>query len=267
LGWAEWLFHIDADEIARIDRAALAGVPPRRPAVNLQPLEVVGVLEPDGEPTLFKRLLTDRELRDLVSRGLLAEPTNSRYFRSHVAGKVGVRPNAEVWLGIHKATDRNGQRVPLVRKPGLELLHYESYSGEEFVRKWTNMVTSGPRMNFGEHRMGLAQELKDLVNAGLVAEVKAARLSDFYQRHMADPVNELASLGLLREVDPSSGIHTPTPLPPEQRNALVTALEAVRDQDKTRLLPPKAGQAAPGDGGKPQARDVARSLWRRVGRT
>ena len=59
---ADWLFHLDADEIAQIDRAELATVPASAPAVNLRPLEVVSPLHPEGEPRLFKRLLEEPDL-------------------------------------------------------------------------------------------------------------------------------------------------------------------------------------------------------------
>ena len=56
--------------------------------------------------------------------------------------------------------------MPLVRKAGLEMLHYESYSGAEFVRKWTNMVTSGPSIHFGPHRMRIAAERPRVTGSG-----------------------------------------------------------------------------------------------------
>jgi hypothetical protein len=237
LDWAEWLFHVDADEIVRIDRAELAKVPRRRPAVGLKPLEVVSEMHPAGEPRLFKPLLKDGDLALLQVLGVLAEPTNSLYFRSHIAGKVGVRPQADVWLGIHKATDNDDNRLPLVHRAGFEMLHLESYSGEEFVRKWTAMVGSGPQMHFGPHRMQLATALKAVVGKDLPDEQRARFFELIYERHMADPVDLLRDLGLLREIDPLQGTHTPEPLPDAERARLVGMLEELRDQDKWQFLP------------------------------
>lgn len=241
--WAEWLFHIDADEIAQIDRAVLAKVPRRRPAVNLQPLEVVSQMHPTGEPRLFKSLLEDDDLVLLQALGVLAEPTNSLYFRSHIAGKVGVRPRNDVWLGIHKATDSEDNRLPLVQKPGLRMLHLESYSGEEFVRKWTEMVGSGPRMHFGTQRMQLATALKAVVHKELSAEQRARVFELIYERHMADPVDLLDGLGLLTEVDPLQGGHRPEQLPEAEHARLTGLLEALRGEDKWQFLPENAGTA------------------------
>lgn len=244
-GDADWLFHIDADEILQVDREALAAVGRKKPAVNVQPLEVVGALDPAREPRQFKRLLSDGELHLVHALGLLAEPTNSRYFRSHIAGKVGVRPGSDTWLGIHKATNAQGERLKLVRRPGLRMLHIESYSGAEFVRKWTNMVSSGPSMHFGEHRMGLAKALRTLVSMEIPEDVKSRHLSDFYQRHMADPIDELDSLGLLMTIDPRGGGHVPAPLATRRLAALRQELEAMRGQDKEQFVPPRAPGAAP----------------------
>ncbi|QCX28186.1 glycosyltransferase family 2 protein [Nocardioides jishulii] len=249
LGWAQWLFHVDADEVLRLDRDQLARVPAGEPAVGVPPLEVVSVAEPDGPPTLFKRLLDDDQLHLLTALGLLAEPTNSRYFRSHVAGKVGVRPGAEVWLGIHKATDATGRRLTLALPPGQEMLHYEAFSREDFVRKWVAMVGSGPNVNFGAHRMGLAKALRALVDMELDDETRARYLARFYDLHMADPADDLEALGLLEHRPPMSHGHQPQVLDEARRRELRTALEAWRTQDKTRLVPPKdptKGDAARG---------------------
>ena len=109
---AEWLFHIDADEIAQIDRVALATVPADRSVVNLRPLEVVSQLRPAGEPRLFKRLLDDPDLQLLETLGVLEEPSNSRYFRSHTAGKVGIRPGLGPVAGHPQGDRPRGQPDP-----------------------------------------------------------------------------------------------------------------------------------------------------------
>ena len=243
---AEWVFHVDADEIAQIDRSALASVPARSKAVNLQPLEVVSQLHPEGEPRLFKRLLDDDDLHLLLALGVLEEPSNSRYFRSHIAGKVGVRPRLDVWLGIHKATDQQDNRLPLDRLPGLRMLHFESYSGEEFVRKWTAMIGSGPQMHFGEHRMKLATALKAVVAKDLAPGEAERFLTMIYERHMQDPVDILAGLDLLDEIDPVAGTHRPQPLPDADADRLRTLLEGLRGEDKWQFLPEKAGPAEVG---------------------
>jgi hypothetical protein len=257
--WAEWLFHIDADEIAQIDRGELAQVPKRRRAVGLTPLEVVGEMHPEGEPRLFKPLLEDGDLALLKALGVLAEPTNSLYFRSHITGKVGIRPRDDIWLGIHKATDREDNRVPLVRKPGLRMLHLESYSGEEFVRKWTAMVRSGPSMHFGSHRMLLATALKAVVDKDLPPEQRAATFETIYERHMADPVDLLRDLGLLTEIDPLEGGHTPELLATEERDRLAGLFEALRGEDKWQFLPPTVAEAPTSEAGveTPPSREKA----------
>lgn len=240
IGGVEWLFHVDADEVVQIDRDVLDAVPEDRAVVNLRPLEVVSMLEPTGAPTLFKRQLSEGELELLVALGLLEAPSNSRYFRSHIMGKMGVRPGADRYLEIHMATDGEGVRKPAYRAPGLEMLHYEAYSGAEFVRKWTNMINSGPSMHFGDERMALATALKTLIELDLPSETRTRHLETFYRRHMADPVEELDSLGFLERIDPTEGSHQPAPLTTAQRRGLKDALKAIRREDKRNYMPPRA---------------------------
>jgi hypothetical protein len=234
--WATWVFHIDADEVAQIDRAVLDAVPAHRPAVRLEPREVVSELEPAGFPTRFKRLLGDDELQLLVTLGLLAEPTNSLFYRSHIAGKIGVRPCLDLVLKFHNAIDDSGSVLQAVSDPGLTVLHYESFSGDEFVRKWTNMITSGPTINFGAHRMKIATALRVLVTSDLSAPLKAKYLTQIYRDHMEDPVEALGDLGFLVEVDPLEGTHRPSSLPDGAREQLRSVLEAMRERPKRLYL-------------------------------
>lgn len=241
--WAAWLFHVDSDEVVRIDRAQLDGVPAHKRAVSLRPLEVVSVREPDGEPTLFKRLLEPGELNLLTVLGALPEPSNSLYFRSHIAGKVGIRPALDIWLGIHKATTREEDRVGLARRPGLAMLHYESYSGDEFVRKWLAMVGSGTdlKLSFGEHRQKLADAMVTLLGMDLDPQAATRQLGAIYERHMADPVDVLDDLGFLERVDARSGGHVPEPLPPGEADLLASRLEALAGAPMADFLPETEG--------------------------
>lgn len=245
--WATWLFHIDADEVVQLDRQVLDAVPRHVKAVGIRPLEVVSTLHPEGEPRLFKRLLDDDELDLLHQLQVLDEPSNSFYYRSHIAGKVGVRPRLDIWLGIHKAADRDDNRWPLVFRDELRMLHFESYSGEDFVRKWTSMVRSGPKMHFGTQRLSIAYGLRALVEMDLPRDVKAKYLEKIYQRHMEDPVDQLAALDLLVDVDVRRPTHRPTPLPEDERRLLAERLEMVRGLDKWSFIPdsPDAAEVGP----------------------
>lgn len=107
LGVVDWLFFIDGDEVALIDRAILEEVPEDVLAVRMQPFESVA----GGDGVLFKRLLTRPELRKLKRLGLIEKANNATYFHGHVSGKVGVRPSAEVYLGVHAAECNDGTKV------------------------------------------------------------------------------------------------------------------------------------------------------------
>ncbi|MGI8522456.1 MAG: glycosyltransferase family 2 protein, partial [Nocardioides sp.] len=51
---ARWLFHIDGDEVLRLDRDVLDAIEPRWQVVALATLEAVGGMHPEGDPTWFK---------------------------------------------------------------------------------------------------------------------------------------------------------------------------------------------------------------------
>jgi hypothetical protein len=129
-----WLFHIDGDEVVHVDRDVLAAAPRDVRAVRLATREAVSQVRWDRPPTYFKRPLTRVQLRLLVELGVLETPTNGAYFHGHFDGKTGVRPGTGAWLTLHDPIDDACREVEQYADPGLVVLHYESYSAEEFAR-------------------------------------------------------------------------------------------------------------------------------------
>ena len=136
--WAEWLFHIDGDEVACVDRDALAAVPAGRRRGLAAAVGGGQPVDAAGRPTRFKRLLDDADLNLLHVLGAIDEPTNQAYFHGHVMGKSGVRPGSGLGADpARRGRPPDGQRQPRHEDPRLRVLHYDAPSGEEFVRKWT----------------------------------------------------------------------------------------------------------------------------------
>ena len=112
--------------------------------------------------------------------------------------------------------------------------------------------------------MTLASALRTLVNLDISTDVKEAHLNSFYQRHMADPVQELESLGLLVRRDPSCGTHLPVQLSSTQHNDLLAGLEGLREHDKRQFRLPKTPQhvtppAPPGQAAR--RTDLTKRAW------
>ena len=233
---AEWVFHVDGDEVVRLDPAALARVPGDVDAVRLAPREAVSRPAWDGEPTLFKRLLDEPDLRLLHVLGAVSEPTNRAYFHGHLQGKAGIRPRSNLWLGLHRGLTDGGAAVEAFEDERLELFHYESYSGEEFVRKWSAMVTSGPRASFRPGRAAVADAVRTLVEKDLDPEVLRAQLLAIYARTTQDDAETLTDLGLVLDTDPLAGAHVARPLPAATLTTLTEGLEALRGADKSRYF-------------------------------
>lgn len=224
-----YVFHVDGDEVVRLDAALPAGADVVRLAVR----EAVSQRVWDGEPTLFKRELAESDLKLLHGLGLVAEPTNQSYFRGHLMGKSGVRAGARGWLGLHKVIGEDGAEVEPHRDEALVVFHYESYSAQEFVRKWTAMVASGPKANYRPDRQPVARTLRALISRGLEPAALERQLLRFYEQNIEEEVGSLRDLGVLVEADPLAARAASAARPAVPAAELAAALEARRDQVKT----------------------------------
>lgn len=228
----EWVFHVDGDEVLQVDRDALAAVPASTRVVRLAPLEAVSQREWDGDPTWFKTLLGKGDLTLLHTLGVIDRPSNGALFHGHVDGKSGVRPALDVWLTLHHGVDADGEELASARDDRLRLLHYESFSGEDFVRKWTSILAAGPMANFRPAREPTAVALQALIGKDLTPEQARPYLMRIFERTTLDDLDTLRDLGLLVEVDPRAGTHVPGPWAPGGLERFEELLERVATEDK-----------------------------------
>jgi hypothetical protein len=242
--WVRWLVHIDGDEVARLDRAALEAVTPDWQAVRLDPLEAVARMHPDSDPVLFKRLLTEDELVLLRTLGLVAKPTNRTYFRGHVMGKLAVRPSRHLCLTIHKAVTADQGKVPVLRDGRQHVLHYESPNGEEFVRKWLALLTSGDVVRQLGPRAPMARALDALLALGLGEADTAHFLQVIYERHAVDDVEALSRLGFLVHTDADAPVPAREPFPPAAKQELHALVDRLRVEPKRPFRPSAPGAQA-----------------------
>jgi hypothetical protein len=255
--WARWLVHIDGDEVARLDRAALGAVAPEWQAVRLEPLEAVARMHPDSDPVLFKRLLTEDELVLLRALGLVAKPTNRTYFRGHVVGKLAVRPSKTLSLTIHKAVTAEHEKVPVLSDGRQRVLHYESPNGDEFVRKWVALLTSGNAVRQLGPRAPMARALDALLGLGLDEADTAHFVQVIYERHAVDDVEALDRLGFLVHTDADAPLPAREPFPDAAKQELRALVDRVRLEPKRAFRP-----SAPG----PQAMRSVERVHRDLGR-
>ncbi len=237
VGCADWVFHVDGDEVVQIDRAVLAEVPDDVRAVRLAPLEAVSRKHWDGDPTWFKRLLDKPDLTLLHTLGVVDRPSNGAYFHGHVNGKAGVRPALDVWLTLHHAVDAERNEVAAYADDRLRLLHFESYSGEDFVRKWTSIPAAAPMASFRPAREATALALQALVTKGLSAEQAAPYFLRIFERTTEDDLETLRDLGLLVQADVRAGTHTPRALPSGAAEEVARLLERLRTEPKRQFHP------------------------------
>jgi hypothetical protein len=137
-----WLISIDSDEAVCIDRDAL--IKSRERAVLLSVLEAVSKRTwRDDEPTLFKSRPTDGELAALAAMGVILEPDLAFYFRGHQEGKSALRPDLRVRMRVHSVVDEAGKGLAR-SAPDMHVLHYESHSLDDFVRRWKDYEDRAP---------------------------------------------------------------------------------------------------------------------------
>lgn len=238
LGWASWLFHVDGDEVVRVDRDRLAAVPPAVPAVRLEVREAVSRLRWEQPPTWFKRPLERPELRRLVRRGVIEKPTNGAFLHGHADGKAGVRPGGDTWLTLHDPVGPDGGAVETAADDSFLVLHFESYSGEEFARKWTALAQAGPDTRLRPIRQRTMDAVQDLLARGLEPAVLEQELLGLYERTIAEDLELLQELGVVEEIDADRGGHQPAGLSPEQRAGLDAGVARLRDLPKEGFRPP-----------------------------
>jgi hypothetical protein len=230
-GWAEWLFHIDADEVVDIDRERLrTEVPAEQRFVVLESMEAVSRWHAEDEEPLLKRLLTRAELNLLVALGVIDNPDNRSYFRGHTHGKLGVRPALELQLQLHRVVTEELEPLTPVEADWLRVRHYESTDGEEFVRKWMAHVSAGT-LQFRGNRQRLFRAIALLLRTeGLSEERRRLYLRRLYERWVEDDVETLGDLGLLVPGPP--GPHTPEAFPEGARDDLDRVWDLVVACDK-----------------------------------
>jgi hypothetical protein len=229
--WAEWLFHIDSDEVVHVDRDRLEQLPAETGIVHLAPLELVSRDE-GAAPTLYKRLLSDDELVLLKALGVVHRAANEEYFHGHVGGKSGLRPSLDVYSGIHKPTDDRRETLPGLSAPWLRVLHLESPSKEAFVRKWRNLLSSGPRPKVRRARSDLVTAIDTLLHLDLPQDEVDRFLGELFERHVRDDVAVLEPLGFLERIDPDTARCPAREVPRAEIEDLEQALARVAGQDK-----------------------------------
>jgi hypothetical protein len=229
--WAQWVFHVDGDEVVALDREVLAALPAETDAVWLTPLECVSRFAATERPTFFKRLLDDGDLNLLHTLGVVPSPKNAAYFHGHVLGKSGVRPGSGLRLTLHDAVTKAGDRVPTYKDDRMRVLHYDAVSGEAFVRKWTALLGAGPA-RFRKDRAPTINALRTLTAKDIPTPIAEKYLRRIYEATTEDDVTTLRELGLLEEVDPGSGPHVPRALAERDRTTLAERFASIRTAPK-----------------------------------
>jgi hypothetical protein len=235
--WESWLFHLDADESLQLDRDRLAEVPADFDVVVLDPLEAISQLESRPDIPHFKRRLGPRRMAELVAAGVVppteeGEPLNSTYFRGHLLGKIGVRPRLDQWMQLHRVVRCGPEEdeVPTFRADWLAHRHYESVTGEEFIRKWMSHLGAGEIRLRPRRRALLATISAVMADPALDEAGRREALTRIYTEQVQDRYDDLLAAGVL--VVPEDRQCVPRPFPPGGREQLERVLALLLGADK-----------------------------------
>ena len=191
--------ELDGDEVAQIDRAVLDRLDPSVRAVQLTTMEAVSSDASQAQSHALQAA-PRRGRAHPADRPRGDPPGHGRPLRGHVSGKPGLRPSPDLALGLHHIVDiATGERLEAVVDAGLTVLHYESYSGQEFVRKWMALLSSGSGVKqHGARAAGPLHRRSDGPGPG-----RAVWLERLFGRYAAlDDVDSLSRLRLLVEIHP-----------------------------------------------------------------
>jgi hypothetical protein len=227
---AGWLVSIDSDEAVSIGREALAKV--QTPAVLLSVLEAVSRRTwPDDEPTLFKSRPGEGELAALAALGVIIEPDLAFYFRGHQEGKPALRPDLRHRVRVHSVHDEAGKGLARAAED-LFVLHYESHSLDDFVRRWKDYAPEAAHLRtHRDERKMIGIALHTLHHHQNLSDRQRARLiRQLFDREVADDAKSLTAMGLA--APPPVRDYQPRPLPAQDVAQIEQVLEALLPADK-----------------------------------
>jgi hypothetical protein len=116
------------------------------------------------------------------------------------------------------------------------MLHYEAYSGAEFVRKWGAHLSGGGG-RFRRPKQLVRSAVRSVQrNEHLTEEQREHYLLEIYRRLVAEPLELLDSLGFLVTPDPAWHRHTPQPFPAEDREVVAALWQRLVEAPKGAFL-------------------------------
>lgn len=131
-----WITPIDGDEVLNFNKKLLTTLKKEFDVIRLFPYEPISDGTVDRHKhTLYKTSLSPEQVSVLKCFNLIEGPQDTfEWLRGHEQGKYVARLSSQLRYGIHNAHGAN--KVYRAKENGI--LHYESNSFDEFLRKFTN---------------------------------------------------------------------------------------------------------------------------------
>ena len=231
----EWLVHLDGDECLELDKERLLGLDGDVRCVRLAVLEAVSTEHGSRDVEYFKQKLRSDQLHRLVELGVIEAPHNRHYFTGYLIGKAAARPGLDLDMGIHRVAKKNGEELEHLRGPSFKILHYDSVSVDEFVRKWSTHL-SGGATKFREERAAVLSAIAEVLADSTADELaRSTQLREIYKRHVETPIELLLAENLLVRPRAERHRYVPTPFPAGESMAVEELMRRLLRFDKARF--------------------------------
>ena len=198
---AQWLLHVDSDELIATPGDDIAAWLARRPAevdaVVFPALEAIprasGSRHPFESCRLFKVRPSDPKRLELANRMGCRQALRYGYFRGHMAGKSATRVTSEIRsVGIH-VPDGGAGGLRLETAQDAYLLHYDGCTFEAWRRKWAGRKDgTAIALNMRPDRR---RQFDDFLTADQLGSL--AVLEHEFRRQCLIPLHEQATLWAL----------------------------------------------------------------------
>lgn len=153
-----WIVNLDGDEVVNFDKKILANLDKKIQVITLYPIEpIVDGKTSIHDQSLCKTTLSKGKLETAKLFDLIDKESNREWLRGHILGKYMARIRLDRKYKIHRVL--GGPAEEALTNRDFNIIHYESASFDEFIRKFKNHT--GNKASFNNVRAKIVTFFKE----------------------------------------------------------------------------------------------------------